>query len=227
MSTGAHGANEAVTTTLGDQTMEAPLGGAIVPATDRPSGDGSAERAADRAAMRAFRPRRTVPAVVVAALLTVLGVVVAAQTISALAGRPLRWARLDRMLSWAASTPWNNSLFLLGAALVALVGLALLVAALVPGRPRLVPVRTGDPDLIIGMRRRSFARALAHAAEGVPGVHAARASVRGHTAAVTATTAGWDRERFGADVRTAVLSRLVALSPVESYHVKVNVRERK
>jgi hypothetical protein len=226
MSTGAHRAHDPMTN-LADQATDAPLaGGPYLPAYGGQV-TGATGRGADRAAVRAFRPRRAVPALVVAALLTVLGVLVAAETLSALAGRPARWVRLDRLLGWAASTPWNNTLFLLGAALVTLIGLALVVTALVPGRPRLVPVRTGDADLIIGMRRKSFARALAHAAEGVSGVHSARTSVRGRTAAVTATTSGWDRERFGEAVRTAVLSRLAALNPVEPYQVKVNVRERK
>ena len=226
MSTGADRAHDPMTS-LADQATDAPpTGGPYVPAYGGQA-TGATGRGADRAAVRAFRPRRTVPAVVVAALLTVLGVLVAVETLSALAGRPAPWIRLDRLLRWAASTPWNAPLFLLGAALVALVGLALIAAALVPGRPRLVPVRTGDADLIIGMRRKSFTRALAHAAEGVSGVHSARASVHGRTAAVTATTAGWDRERFGEAIRTAVLSRLAALNPVEPYQVKVNVRERK
>jgi hypothetical protein len=226
MSTGAHRAGEPVTSPA-DQAADAPPAGELDWLTDGRTVTGASGRAADRAAVRAFRPRRTVPAVVVAALLTVLGAVVAAETVSALAGRPLRWVPLDRLLIWAASTPWNDPLFLLGTALVTLIGLALVVTALVPGKPRLIPVRTGDADLIIGMRRKSFARALAHAAEEVPGVHSARASVHGRTAAVTATTSGWDRERFGEAVRAMVLSRLAALNPVEPYQVKVNMRERK
>lgn len=226
MSTGAHRANDPAMS-LADEATDAPLAGEGGWLTDGRTVTGASGRGADRAAVRAFRPRRTVPAVVVAALLTILGAVVAAEIVSALAGRPLRWAPLTWLLGWAASTPWSAPLFLLGAALITLIGLALVLTALMPGRPRMVPVRTGDADLIIGMRRKSFARALAHAAEGVPGVHSARASVRGRTAAVTATTSGWDRERFGEAVRATVLSRLAALNPVEPYQVKVNVRERK
>ncbi|MEV4171119.1 DUF6286 domain-containing protein [Nonomuraea sp. NPDC049709] len=183
-------------------------------------------RAADRAAMRAFRPQRRTPAIIVAALLALLGLLVAAETISALAGRPLRWIPYDALLSWASSTLWSDPLALLGSLVVTLVGLALLLTALVPGRPSMVPVRSGDPDLIIGLRPKSVTRALAHAAEEVPGVRSARATMRGHTVAVTPTTYGHDPDGFGHDVRGAVLARLAGLDLVEPYRVAVNVKER-
>ncbi|MBF8190778.1 alkaline shock response membrane anchor protein AmaP [Nonomuraea sp. K274] len=185
------------------------------------------DRSADRAARRAFRPYRRIPAIVVAALLTLLGLLVAAETISALAGRPLRWLPYDGMLAWASGTLWSNPLFLLGAAVVTLLGLALLALALVPGRPRMVPVRSGDPDLIIGLRRRSVARALAHAADEVPGVHSSHVTMRGHTVSVRPETSGWDDERCEQDVRAAVLDRLAGLDLVEPYRVDVHVKERR
>ncbi|NRQ37221.1 hypothetical protein HII36_36095 [Nonomuraea sp. NN258] len=184
-------------------------------------------RAADRAALRAFRPHRSIPASIVAIVLTLLSLLIAAETISALIGRPLRWLPYDGMLAGASSTPWSHPLALLGAGLVTLIGLALLLIALIPGRPRLVPVRTGDPELVIGLRQKSFARALAHAAEEVPGVHHAQASIRGRTVAVTPFTSGWDPDAFGSAVHDAVLTRLAALNPVEPYRVAVNVKERK
>ncbi|MCK2212740.1 DUF6286 domain-containing protein [Actinomadura sp. ATCC 31491] len=185
------------------------------------------DRRAERAAVRAFRPRRRVPAVLVATVLTLLGLLVAAETISALVGRPLRLVPYDRMLAGASATPWANPWVLLGSALALLLGLALLAAALVPGRPRLLPVRTGDPDLVMGLRRKSVTHALAHAAEQVPGVHEARARIRGRTVAVTPVTSGWDGERFREGVREAVLTRLAELDLVEPYRVAVEVKERR
>ncbi|MCF6472407.1 hypothetical protein FAF44_29020 [Nonomuraea sp. MG754425] len=185
------------------------------------------ERAADRAALRAFRPSRRVPAMIVAALLALLSLLVLAETLSGLAGRPLRWIPYDRLLAGAGSTLWSDPRMLLGSAVVALIGLGLLAVALVPGRPSMVPVRSGDPDLIIGLRPRSVTRALAHAAEQVPGVRSARATRRGHTFAVTPTTYARETDGFGQDVRGAVLSRLAALDLVEPYRVAVHVKEQR
>ncbi|PZG21609.1 DUF6286 domain-containing protein [Nonomuraea aridisoli] len=186
------------------------------------------DKVADRAAVRAFRPRRRIPAVVVAILLTLLGLLLAVETLSALFGSPLRLVPYDRMLGWASSTLWTNPWFLLGSALVTLLGLALLAAALVPGKPKMVPVRSGHRDLIIGLRPRSVARALARAAEQVPGVRSARAKLRGGTFTVTPTTSGWrKRDEFRKDVRDAVLAKLAELDPVHPYRVAVHVKERK
>ncbi|MEV5896975.1 DUF6286 domain-containing protein [Nonomuraea fuscirosea] len=184
-------------------------------------------KAADRAAVRAFRPQRRVPAVVVALLLTLLGLLVAVETLSGLFGRPLRWIPYEGVLSWAASTLWSNPLMLLASAVVTLLGLALLITALVPGRPSMMPVRSGDPDVIIGLRPKSVTRALAHAAEQVPGVHSARAVRHGHTFEVRPTTYGRDTGEFGQEVRGAVLTRLAALDLVEPYRVTVHVKERR
>lgn len=195
--------------------------GAVPAGAHRAEAEAPPSKAADRAAMRAFRPARRVPAVVVAALLTVGSLLLLLEIVSALVGRPLRWIPYDRMLAWASTTSWSDPLVLLGAAVVTLIGVALLLSALVPGRPRMVPVRSGDPDLIIGLRPRSVARALAHAAEQVPGVRSARGKLRGQTFAVTPTTYGGDVDQ---DVRGAVLSRLAGYDLVHPYRVAVRGR---
>ncbi|MFG2075882.1 DUF6286 domain-containing protein [Nonomuraea maritima] len=186
------------------------------------------DKVADRAAVRAFRPRRRVPAVVVAVLLTLLGLLVAVEALSALTGRPLRLAPYDRMAGWASSTLWSDPWFLVGAAIVTLIGLALLVTAIVPGRPRMVPVRSGQRDLVVGLRPKGVTRALARAAEQVPGVRSARAGLRGSTFTVTPTTSGWrGRDEFKQDVRDAVLTKLAELDPAHPYRVAVHVKERR
>ncbi|MFI6483496.1 DUF6286 domain-containing protein [Nonomuraea sp. NPDC050663] len=179
----------------------------------------------DRAARNAFRPRRTVPAVIVAILLAALGIVVAIEVISSLLGSPARLVDYDGVYGWATTTPWSDPMVLIAFGLVAALGLVLLVTALRPGQPRLMPVRTDDPDLIIGIPPKSFARALAHAAEEVPGVRAATASVRGNTVSVTAGTSGWNDAELSETVRQAVQARVAALRPVEPYRVTVTTKE--
>ncbi|GAA4223595.1 hypothetical protein FHR32_001327 [Streptosporangium album] len=181
-------------------------------------------RAADRAANRAFRPRRVVPAVITAALMTLLGILVAVETISALLGRPVRWIPYDRLLGWASSTTWNSPQVMLGGSVLTALGLLLVLLALVPGQPRLIPARTGDPDLIIGMQRRGFTRSLAHAARQVQGIDRARVRLHGRTAQVTADSSLRDTTGLAEAVRQAVTDRITALAPVDDHPVRVNLR---
>lgn len=183
-------------------------------------------RAADRAAVRAFRPRRVVPAVITAALMLVVGGLVATEVISALLGSPVRVVPYDRMFAWAASTPWRSPQALGAATLLTALGLLLVLFALIPGRTRTVPVRTGDPDLIVGMRPRGFTGALAHAANRVPGVEHARVRLVGRTARVTARTTLRDTSGLPEAVRQAVHARIEELSPVHDHPVSVRLRGR-
>ncbi|WP_406312435.1 DUF6286 domain-containing protein [Streptosporangium sp. NBC_01639] len=213
---GAHPAPES-TTAPGAEIMERP---------SPPSAGVPRNRAADRAANRAFRPRRVVPAVITAALMTLLGVLVAVEAVSALLGRSVRWIPYDRILGWASSTPWNSPQVLLGGSVLTALGLLLVLLALVPGQPRLIPARTGDPDLIIGMQRRGFTRSLAHAARQVEGVDHARVTLHGRTAQVRADSSLRDTTGLAEAVRQAVTGRIAALSPVDDHPVRVNVRGR-
>ncbi|MBB5076861.1 DUF6286 domain-containing protein [Nonomuraea endophytica] len=180
----------------------------------------------DREALKEFRPQRTVPAVIVAALLVALGAVVAAEVISGLFGRPLGWLPVRNLLEWGSTTLWQSPAVLIGGIVVTLIGLALLVLAFVPGRPRMVPLHTSDPQLVIGVRPQSFSDTLAHAAGEVPGVRSAVAALRGRTVAVTATTSGWNDAATGEQVREAVLARMAGLAPVQPYKVSVRLKER-
>ncbi|MFI6598005.1 DUF6286 domain-containing protein [Nonomuraea sp. NPDC050536] len=179
---------------------------------------------ADKAALKAFRPSRTVLSSVVALLITVVGVLVAVEVVSALLNRPV--VSYLRLYGWAATNPWRNPLVLLVALLMLLAGLALLVTAFRSGRSSVIPVRTGDPELIVGVRAKSFAGALGHAAEQVPGVYEAHASIRGPTVTVTGRIAGPEKEQVTEAVRDAVLTRMAALEPVTPLAVRVNLKER-
>ncbi|GAA2849292.1 hypothetical protein GCM10010517_06610 [Streptosporangium fragile] len=214
---------------MAEPTMATPtapgaeLGGSPVPPVP---GAAARDAAADRAAIRAFRPRRVVPSVITATLMTLGGALVAAEVISALLGRPLRLVPYDRALAWASSTPWSSPQVATGAGLVALLGLVLALLALLPGRPRLVPIRTGDRDLVIGVPPRGFARALARAAEQVRGVGHARVRLHGRTADVTAESLIRDTTGMADAVRQAVHARIAELGPVRDYRVRVRLRER-
>ncbi|MEU4830453.1 DUF6286 domain-containing protein [Streptosporangium sp. NPDC023615] len=181
---------------------------------------------ADRAAVRAFRPRRVIPSMITAVLMTALGLLVAVEVVSALLRRPLRLVPYDRILAWASSTPWSDQRVMAGAGLAGLLGLLLVLLAIVPGRPTLVPVRTGTGNLIVGVHRRGFARSLARAAEAVPGVDHARVRLLGRTVRVTADAGTRDVTGLADVVREAVNARIDAFSPVRRHSVRVRLRGR-
>ncbi|MEV4376979.1 DUF6286 domain-containing protein [Streptosporangium sp. NPDC049644] len=207
-----------------EEIPAAPGTASVAPSAPRAPDEVVRNASADRAAVRAFRPRRVIPAVITAVVMTAIGVLVALEVISALAGHPLRLLPYDRMLTWASSTPWSDRQVMAGAGLVGLLGLLLVLFALIPGRPTLIPVRTGDKDLVIGMQRRGFARSLAHAAERVRGVDQAKVRLVGKTVRVDAHSAVRDTTGLADAVREAVTARIAALSPVWHHPVHVHLR---
>lgn len=176
------------------------------------------------AAARTFRPKRNTPAIIAAAALLVAGVLVAAEVISALLGRPMRVLPYESVSKWAARTPWQDPWALLASSVVTALGLLLLFIALVPGRPRLMALRTGDPDLIAGISRRTLTGILARAASRVDGVSTARARLRGRRVTITVTTAVRDLSGLGERVYDAVNAELGALSPIHVIVPRVRVR---
>lgn len=177
-----------------------------------------------RTAVRTFRSHRTIPAVVAAAVLTAISVLAAVEIISALLGRPARIIPYDRVLTWARTTPWNDRSVIIVAAIITALGLLLLLIALIPGRTRYVPLRSHDPDLIIGMRRRSLTRALENAAGRVAGVRDARVRMRGDNVQVLARTTVRDGTGLADAVRRAVSDEIDAIGPARAPHVDVALR---
>ncbi|MGC5010983.1 DUF6286 domain-containing protein [Streptosporangium sp. DT93] len=205
-------------------TTTAPGAGIAEPPASWASGAVPRNASADRAAIRAFRPRRVIPSVITATAMTALGLLVALEVVSALLRRPLRLVPYDRILPWASSTPWSDQRVMAGAGLIGLLGLLLVLLAIVPGRPTLVPVRTGTRKLLVGVHRRGFARSLARAAEAVPGIDRARVRLVGRTVRVRADAGTRDVAGLADVVREAVNARIDAFSPVRGHSVRVRLR---
>ena len=130
-----------------------------------------------RVSQRALRPGRTPAGILVALLVSVAGWAVTAELISLMLGGRPRWGPLDRIGAIGART-WGDPLVGVLACLFVLGGVALVVHALTPGRPRLIPLRTRDPLLAVGLTRAGLRRALTAAVYAVDGVDAARVVVR-------------------------------------------------
>ncbi|MFC0037936.1 DUF6286 domain-containing protein [Actinomadura rayongensis] len=135
---------------------------------------------ARRLARREFRAHRTPLVLALLALLAVASWVVTAEIVARLAGHPAGLLPVHAVVALLRRTSWGDrAVGVVGYALLA--SGALLLLAAVPGRWRLLPVRTEDGRLAGGVPRRDVQRALTRAARTVPGAERARVRVRGRT----------------------------------------------
>lgn len=178
-----------------------------------------------RAAVRAFRPRRVLPSVLAAALLTAAGGATAAQVVSARLGHPLlRPGPLLHTRTWGGPAPAAA-----GGGL-ALIGFLLLLAAVLPGRTRTAPLAGDDPSFVAGLGRASLRAVLRTTVLAVPGVDTATVRLRGRLrprVRVRAVAAFYEPGDLGERVAAAVRDRLADLDPVRVPAVVVRVAGRK
>jgi hypothetical protein len=179
-----------------------------------------------RKARRVFRPRRSVPGVLVAAVLAAAGILGAIQATSAALGRPV-WKVPHRYFAGPLQdTHWNDTATLAVAAAVAFIGLVLVLAGLIPGRPRAIPLASGDESVVTGAPRRSLRRSLARLAADIDGIDRARAKVRRRSIVVRVTTRLRDTAGLREAVHAVVQDRLAALDPLWTSRVKVRLRRK-
>ncbi|WP_046471340.1 DUF6286 domain-containing protein [Allosalinactinospora lopnorensis] len=185
--------------------------------------DSSAERRTRRLAVRAFRPRRSWPAFLAGLVLLAAAVIIAAEIISTLAGAPLRILPFDRVAQ-VADARWNHPAVQVASGVLVLLGLLLVAVALLPGRGGYLPLRTGDPALVVGLSRSGMRSALAAAAREVDGVEDARVSVGRRRVRVRASTYLRTAEGLRDAVGDAVRERLAELDPLHSLTVRTRIR---
>lgn len=186
--------------------------------------DQGVDRRARRVAVHTFRPRRSWPAVITGLTILAVAVVAATEVISALAGSPLGLLPVDTAEGYAATTTWSMPSVQISSAVLALIGLALIVAALTPGRGRWTALRTDDPALVVGLTRPALRRAVAAAAEGVSGVDGVHVTVRAHRIRLHVRTGMREADGLPAEVTAAVERRLEELAPLCSMRIATHVR---
>ena len=182
------------------------------------------DRQARRAAVHTFRPRRSWPAVISGFVILGVAVVAAAEVIAALAGSPLGLFPVGTATGYAQTTTWSQPSVQIASALLASIGLALIVAALVPGRGHWTVLRTDDPALVVGMTRSALRRAVAAAARDVGGVDQVGVHVRGSRIRVQVRTGMREAPGLPAEVTAAVERRLEDLVPLRSLRIATHVR---
>ncbi|MEU8176996.1 DUF6286 domain-containing protein [Microbispora hainanensis] len=183
---------------------------------------GRGAAAGRRSATRLLLPGRTPAAVVVATVIALLGWVCTAVVVAVMLGMSLDWRLPPRLLNLTTSHPVvpvaGVGMIFCGAGLVAL--------ALVPGRPRLMPLACSDPLLAMGLTRAGLRRTLAASAREVEhvrraDVHILRRRIEVAVVADADTTGALLRE-----VGAAVGDRLSGLGVRSRHEVVVRLRRR-
>ncbi|WP_409465049.1 DUF6286 domain-containing protein [Amycolatopsis sp. GA6-003] len=166
------------------------------------------------------RTRRSLPATLTAAVLLAAAVLAAVAAIQRLTGHQ-PWLDYRAVAAVVHDARWTELVPALVSGAVALLGLGLLWAALLPGKRRILPL-TGDPDS--GADSTGYRAALRAAAADVDGVERAQLSTGSRKVKVRVKTARTRTDGLADAVRAAVESRLDRISPARRPAVSVRVR---
>ncbi|MET8998658.1 DUF6286 domain-containing protein [Amycolatopsis sp. NPDC004169] len=166
------------------------------------------------------RPRRTTPAALTALVVTAAGVLTATVAVQLILGeRP--WLDYGATARRLHELRWADLPVVVTGGFVALLGLVLVLAAVLPGRLTVLPLR-GDPDS--GAARHSLGSTLRAAAARVDGVEKVRLKLRRRTVRVRVRTRRTRPDGIADAVRVAVAARLDRIDPVRRPEVKVRLR---
>jgi uncharacterized protein DUF6286 len=184
------------------------------------------DRRARRSARRVFRPRRVWPALLVAALLTAAGTLLAIEVISHLVGQPVGLLPYARITRWLTETSWQAVATIVGACVLLALGLCCLLAGLKPGRTGLVRLRTDDPDLVLGVTQRGLRTAVADAARHVDVVSEVRGVQVGRRRVhVSVVSPAQEQAEVVSPVSSAVEAKLEELGVARKVSVRAHQME--
>jgi hypothetical protein len=166
------------------------------------------------------RPARVLPAVLTAAVVLAAAAGVAVACVQALLGQT-PWLSFEAVAATAAGLQLGSPAVLVGAGVVALVGLLLVGAAALPGTPTVLPVDAGDLPLRVGATRRGVRASLTAVVGGVDGVERAGLRVRLRRITARVGTPFSDTADVAAGVRRAIEQHLDELDLARRPRVRV------
>ncbi|MEU0796222.1 DUF6286 domain-containing protein [Amycolatopsis sp. NPDC005961] len=166
------------------------------------------------------RPRRSVPATLAALVLTAAGALAAIVAVQTILGERA-WLDYGAVARRLNTLRWADFPVVAAGGAVAVVGLLLLAAALIPGTPVVLPLR-GEPDS--GASRRSFRATLRAAAARVDGVDNVGLKLGRRGVRVRVTTHRTRPDGIADSVRAAVAARIDRVDPARRPAVKVRLR---
>ncbi|WP_017598991.1 DUF6286 domain-containing protein [Nocardiopsis lucentensis] len=180
-------------------------------------------RDARRTALRVFRPRRSVPAIIAALCVAGVGGVVLMLSTSQL-GLTAPGLQPHEGLVDTAVTPWESPGAMVVSAAAAALGLTLIVTALLPGAGAHTALRTDVRDTVVGVSGRALRALLTGAAYGVDGVVLARVRMGRRSVRVRVRAHVHGADGLRQRVEAVVLRRLEELAPLRPPRVVVRVR---
>ena len=176
------------------------------------------------------RPSRTVPASIVAVLLLAIGVLAVVVAVARLTNGS--WpSQVSAPASGLAGLTWGSAAAIAASAVVAVLGLVLIIAALKPGARKAAVVQAGgsgavaDREYVISTR--AMAKLAVARADAVDGVDKVSASASDRRVNVSVTTSSQQREAIRSQVAAAVSETLAAagISPRPRVSVAVRTKE--
>ncbi|WP_174361637.1 DUF6286 domain-containing protein [Nocardia paucivorans] len=169
------------------------------------------------------RPRRVVPAVLVASTLLGMCVAVGVSLVQRLIG-VREYMSYDRVAYELHGRTWDEPQVLAVGSAVAVIGALLLVTALLPGRARVLPLTDSRPDGIeAGIGRRDLRALLRHSAMEVEGVVSARVRIRRDLALAIVRTDRRSHDDMAAAVCSVLGERVREVgAPLRRVHARVH-----
>ena len=174
------------------------------------------------------RPRRSIPATVVALVILAVCVLVVVAVVQSLIGQT-PFLSLSQLLEVSSGQTWSSAGTVTAAIVLAVLGLVLLALALRPGKPTVLPLRQlvddeGSPGAVAGVRRNTLVKDLAAAAGSVAGVTSAEVAARRGRVTATVQVAAADPASVPGEVRARLEQRLAEIGPATRPAVRVRAR---
>lgn len=168
------------------------------------------------------RPRRALPASVLAVALLAGCLVTVGSLIEYLTGAK-GFASFGRVVARLHAIAWNDRWVAVGGVAALAAGLALLMLAILPGRAVVLPL-AGDDGFAAGVARRGLCAALRDTAQSVDGVSSARVRLRRRKVRVKIRTAYVHSAGLSERVRAVVDERIGLIGPDPAPRVVVAAR---
>ncbi|MBB3663171.1 MULTISPECIES: DUF6286 domain-containing protein [Prauserella salsuginis group] len=169
------------------------------------------------------RPRRSLPALLVALVVLAAGALVAITAVQLLLGEP-PWISYDAVARTLHGLRWADTAVLLVGIGTALVGLLLLLCAFVPGARTVLPLAPGDSGVDCGAAQRSYRNVLHSAAARVDGVSDVKVKARSRSVKAVVRTDRTNTAGLTEAVERALAQRIDQLAPERKPTVKSKLK---